>query len=134
MQDFQNRSAKIRKHRCFCNCDTLGKFTLVNEPKILTCTCTVQERAVSVLGYHSKDAKMRVRLRLVRCFCLMLLQCQIIKLILYYFVCHSQGTFVACLEWIISRTCHCICQKLLLKLIESIWIFFHEKIVSRLNI
>lgn len=32
---------KVMKHRCSCNCDTLGKFILLNEPQLHSSTCVM---------------------------------------------------------------------------------------------
>lgn len=43
---------KVMKHRCSCNCDTLGKFILLNEPQLHTSTCVMWKCAGGTRGYN----------------------------------------------------------------------------------
>lgn len=43
---------KVMKHRCSCNCDTLGKFILLNEPQLHTSTCVMWKSTGGTRGYN----------------------------------------------------------------------------------
>lgn len=43
---------KVMEHRCFCNCDTLGNFTLLNELRLHTSTCVIWKCTVCMPGYN----------------------------------------------------------------------------------
>lgn len=45
---------KVMKHRCSCNCDTLGKFILLNEPQLHTSTCVMWKCTVGTRGYNRR--------------------------------------------------------------------------------
>lgn len=77
----------VRKLRCLWNCDTLEKFTLVNEPQILTSTCMIQKYTFGLPDYNQKDAKIRAQHgSLVRAFCLVCLLYWIIEFVLYIYL------------------------------------------------
>lgn len=43
---------KVMKHRCSCNCDTLGKVILLNEPQLHTSTCVMWKCTGGTQGYN----------------------------------------------------------------------------------